>query len=158
MHGLLTALVLTAAPSAPTDAECAPLPAQAAGRLPFQAGEKLDYEIDLLGGLKIGTVEFEVQPPERIGSELLLPIRAHAAGDGFVASIGKLESNATTWLRIHDLLPVRYREDYTERGGHYWTDVHFTQASPCRVQFAFGQPNGSGEKSFPCGSEALDLI
>jgi hypothetical protein len=159
MFGLWLSLTLAAPPPPPSDAECKALPALATSRLPFQAGEKLDYDIDLIGGIKVGAVEMEVRPPERIGADLLLPIRAHAKGDGLVASIGKLESDATSWLRIHDLHPVRYREDYSERGAKYWTDVSFTEpGKPCRIHFTFGQPNGGGERTLACGSDGLDVL
>jgi hypothetical protein len=159
MLALWLSLALAAPPPIPSNAECKALPPLALSRLPFQAGEKLDYDIDLIGGIKVGTVEMEVQPPERIDGELLLPIRAHAKGDGLVASIGKLESNATSWLRMHDLHPRRYREDYSERGAQYWTDVTFTEAGQaCRIHFFFGQPNVNGERTFGCGSDALDVL
>ena len=35
---------------------CQALPPLVPSRLPFQAGEKLDYDIDLIGGIKVGTV------------------------------------------------------------------------------------------------------
>ena len=76
-----------------------------------------------------------------------------------MASIGKLKSDATSWLRIHDLHPFRYREDYTERSGSYWTDVRFPEAGqPCRVHFAFGQPGGNGERTVACGNDVLDVL
>jgi hypothetical protein len=81
MLGLWISLVLTAPPPAPSDAQCKALPAQSTSRLPFQAGERLDYDIDLIGGIKVGTVEMEVMPPDRVAGELVLPIRAHAKGD-----------------------------------------------------------------------------
>ncbi len=159
MLALWLSLTLAASPPVPSDVACQALPAQAASRLPFQAGEKLDYDIDLIGGIRVGTVEMEVQPPERLAGDLVLPIRAHAKGDGLVASIGKLESNATSWLRMRDLHPVRYREDYSERGAKFWTDVGFSEAGkPCRIHFTFGQPNGTGERSFACGSYGLDVL
>jgi len=159
MLALWLSFALAAPHPAPSDAECKALPAQAASRLPFQAGEKLDYDIDLIGGIKVGSVEMEVGTPERLEGDLLLPIRAHAKGDGLVASIGKLESNATSWLRMHDLHPLRYREDYSERGSKFWTDVGFSEpGKPCRIHFTFGQPNGSGERTFACGSDGLDVL
>jgi len=159
MLSIWLSIALAAPPPPPGDAECKGLPALAASRLPFQAGEKLDYEIDLIGGIKVGTVEMEVQPPEGTDGDRLLPIHAHAKGNGLVASIGKLESNATSWLRMHDMRPRRYREDYSERGAKYWTDVNFTEAGKaCRIHFTFGQPNGGGERTFACGGDALDVL
>jgi hypothetical protein len=159
MLALWLSLSLSAPPPIPSDAECPALPSLATSRFPFQAGEKLDYEIDMLGGIKLGTVEMEVDAPEHVGGDLVLPIRAHAQGDGFIASIGKLKSDAKSWVRIHDLHPTRYREDYTERAGAYWTDVQFpAPGQPCKVHFSFGQPGGVGERTVACGSDVLDVL
>lgn len=154
---VLTAL-LAATPTVPSDADCPALPGLVGSRLPFRAGEKLDFDIDLLGGLKIGSVEMEVEPPERQHGLLILPIKAHAISNGVAAAIGHVESRATSWLRIHDLHPVHYREDYSQPDGSYWTDVSFSVARPHQIRFRFGQPNGTGDRAFPYGSDALDVV
>jgi Protein of unknown function (DUF3108) len=159
MFELCLGLVLVAsATSAPSDAECGPLPSLSGSHLPFQAGEHLDYEVDLLGGLKAGTVQMEVSAPERGDQTLLLPVKATAHANGLLASIGKIDSSATTWLKIHDLHPARYREDYTLADGKYWTDVTFSDTVPHRVRFTFGQPKGSGARLLAFGNDALDPV
>lgn len=158
VHGAWLVFWLAAPPPVPKDAECAPLPPVTGSRLPFIAGEKLDYDVDLLGGLKIGTVEMEVESPAREHGTVLLPIRAHAAANGLAAAIGRVQSDATTWLGIHDLHPVRYREDYTQPDGTYWTQVSFAQAPAHQIRFTFSQPNGKGERTFPYGNDALDVV
>ena len=159
MQAPVLALFLAASPAAvPKDSECAALPSLAGSRLPFAAGEKLDYDVDLLGGLKIGTVEMEVRPPERQHGSLLLPVEAHAAANGLAAAIGRVQSDATTWLRIHDLHPVHYREDYTQPDGTYWTEVTFPATRPHQIHFNFSQPNGKGERIFPYGNDVLDVV
>jgi hypothetical protein len=152
------ALWLSANPAVPKDAECAALPALPGSRLPFGAGEKLDYDVDLLGGVKIGTVEMEVGKPEKQNGRTLLPIVAHAAANGLAAAIGQVKSDATTWLSIHDLHPVHFREDYTQPDGSYWTDVSFPPARPHQIHFNFSQPNGKGERNFAYANDALDVV
>ncbi len=160
MSALALALWLAATPTIPRDADCAALPPLPGSRLPFHAGDKLDYDVDLLGGLRIGTVEMEVHAPERgeRGHGTLLPISAHAAAEGLVSTLGKVTSDATTWLDIHDLHPTHYREDYTQPDGKYWTEVTFPAARPRQIHFTFSQPNGTGERALPYANDALDVV
>ena len=103
----------------------------------------------------------EVHPPEpadRAHGGTLLPISAHAAAEGLATSIGKVTSDATTWLRIHDLHPAHYREDYTQPDGKYWTEVTFPSTKPHQIHFKFSQPSGTGELAQGYGNDALDVV
>ena len=151
-------LLMAAAPAVPADVDCAPLPMASSSKLPFRAGEHLDFDIDVLGGLKIGAVGMEVGVPERQSKILLLPIKAHGVASGLAASVGKLDSTATTWLRIHDLHPQHYREDYVQPNGQFWTEVLFPTALPHQIHLRFGQPNGTGERAFGYGNDVLDVV
>jgi hypothetical protein len=145
-------------PSYPNDAHCGPLPAAKRERLPFRAGEKLFYDVDFLGGIKVGRVTIETLPPRRIGGTLAMPVHAEAESTGVIQSVGKVQSSATSNLRVHDLHPFQYREDYSWSDGKYWTEVTFSSARPHQIRFKYGQPNGTGDRAYPYANDALEVV
>ncbi len=160
LAGSLLSLVLSlsASPSYPPDPHCGPLPALEHRRLPFRADEKLYYEVDLLGGIKVGRVMLETLPPKRVGGTLAMPVHATAESTTSLPALGKITSSATTQLRVHDLHPFQYREDYEQSDGKYWTEVTFSPSRPHQIRFKFGQPNGTGERAYPYANDALEVV
>ncbi|MHB8417143.1 MAG: DUF3108 domain-containing protein [Myxococcales bacterium] len=142
----------------PSDAQCRALPPLPDHRLPLRAGERLDYDVDLLGGVKAGTVTLEVRPPEHQEGGVTLPIAVHAASNDFFSKFGKFDSRAVSYLRPRDLHPVRYHEDFVQSGRKYWTDVFFPSAGPHLVRTRYGNPTATGEKTFPFANDALDAL
>jgi hypothetical protein len=155
--GLL--LASTVSSTYPSDQHCGPLPAPKHERLPFRADEKLLYDVDLLGGgLKIGRVSIQTLPPRRIGGTLAMPVHAEAQSVGTLPGVGRVDSTATSNLRVHDLHPFQYREDYEWADGKYWTEVSFPSGRPHQIKFKYGQPNGTGERAYPYGNDALEVV
>jgi hypothetical protein len=159
LAALCLLLASTASPSYPPDQHCGPLPAPKRERLPFRADEKLMYDVDLLGGgLKVGRVSLETLPPRRIGGTLAMQVHAEAESLGALPGLGKIESSATTTLRVHDLHPFQYREDYDWTDGKYWTEVTFPTSRPHLIKFRYGQPGGNGERAYPYANDALEVV
>ncbi|HUB10066.1 MAG TPA: DUF3108 domain-containing protein [Myxococcales bacterium] len=158
----LTAVAAAPAPGplepVPTDAQCRALPALPAHRLPLRVGERLDYDIDFLGGVKAGTVTLEVKPPEHQEGGVTLPIAVHAESNEFFSKFGKFDSSAVSYLRPRDLHPLRYHEDFVEAGRKYWTDVFFPSSGPRLMRTRYGNPSSSGEKIYPFAADALDVV
>ncbi|MHB1846834.1 MAG: DUF3108 domain-containing protein [Deltaproteobacteria bacterium] len=160
MLPLVAAFLLSAAAAAPmpTAAQCHRLPEAPARRLPFRTGERLEYAVDLLGGIQVGTVTLDLLPPVRRGAALTLPARAHALGSEFFSRFGKIDSLAVSYLRPRDLHPASYREDFFASGGRYWTEVTFPDVGPGAVRVRMGNPRGSGERRFASAADALDTV
>jgi hypothetical protein len=87
-----------------------------------------------------------------------MQVRAEAESLGTLPGVGKVSSTATTTLRVHDLHPFQYREDYEWTDGKYWTEVTFPTTRPHQIKFKYGQPNGTGERAYPYGSDALEVV
>ena len=155
---VLAALPAAAAETLPSNAECRALPALPAHRLPLRAGERLQYDVDFLGGVKAGTVTLEVRAPEEQAGSLTVPVSVHAESNDFFSKFGKLDSTAVTYLRPRDLHPLRYHEDFVESGRKYWTDVFFPSSGPHVVRTRYGNPTSTGERSYPFASDALDVV
>jgi hypothetical protein len=144
----------------PSNAQCRPLPALPRHRLPIRSGESLEYDIDFLGGVRVGSVTMVAEPPIEENGGTLLPISVHAVSNEFFSKIGRLDSKARTFLRPRDLRPVRYHEEFIESERHFATDVVFPSpgASPRVVKVHFVNPTTSGDHAFPFASTALDAL
>ena len=142
----------------PTDAQCHALPSLPRGRLPLRAGERLEFTVDVLGGMKAGTLTMETLPAERHDGVLTLPIAAHAQSTGLFSRLGKIDSRGISYLKPHDLHPASFHEDFLGTGGKYWTEVTFPTTSPRVVHVRFGDPKGVGVRAFPSGADALDAV
>jgi hypothetical protein len=145
-------------PPIPSNAQCHPLPALPAHRFPIRAGERLDYDIDFLGGVKVGTVTILVEPPVAEDGGVVLPISVHALSNEFFSKFGRVDSTAKSYLRPRDLRPVRYHEDFVDAERHYSTDVLFPVSGPHVVKTHFVNPTASGDRVFPFANDALDVL
>ena len=155
------ALLLAAAAAEepiPAVSRCRALPELPARRLPFRTGERLEYSVDLLGGVPAGRVTLDLLAPVRRFGALTLPARAHALGSEFFQRFGKVDSLGVSYLRPRNLHPASYREDFLGPGGKYWTEVGFPELGPGRVRVRFGNPGGGGEKSLFSAPDALDDV
>ncbi len=142
----------------PTNAQCRALPPMPAHRLPIRAGERLEYAIDFLGGVKAVTVTMHTQPPQHHDGALMLPVSVHAESNDFFSKFGKIDSNALTWLRLRDLHPMSYHEDFIDSGRKYLTEVSFPASGPHVVKTHYVNPTTSGDRLFPYASDALDAV
>ncbi len=145
-------------PPIPTNAQCHALPPLPARRLPLRSGERLDYDVDFLGGIKAGSVTLSMRPPVQRDGSLALPVSVHAVSSQLVSHFGKVDSSATSYLRPRDLHPSHYREDFVGDGQHFWTEVGFPNQGPHVVHARWGNPTKRGEKAYPYGSDALDMV
>ncbi len=148
----------TASPTIPTNAQCRALPALPAHRFPIRVGERLEYDIDCRGGGKVGTVTLLVEPPAKENGEPVLPVSVHALSNEFFSKFGRIDSKARSFLRPRDLRPLHYHEEFIEAERHYSTEVLFPSSGPHLVKAHFVNPTANGDRAFPFGNDALDVL
>jgi hypothetical protein len=132
-----------------------------AHRFPIRVGERLDYDIDFLGGVKVGTVTLLVEPPATETGEsggVTLPVSVHAVSNEFFSRFGRIDSRARSYLRPRDLRPLHYHEEFIDADRHYSTEVLFPSSGPHVVKAHFVNPTVHGDRTFPFGNDALDVL
>ncbi len=106
--------------------QCAALPE--AGPVPWKPGERLHYDIDVLGA-NAGKLVLVALPPVGKGRSAEYPLRALAASNSFFSKIRRVRGRATSYVRAKDLHPRRYREDTNEGGVVKWAEAVFKKPS-----------------------------
>jgi hypothetical protein len=77
-----------------------------AGSLPFGPGEKLSFDVTLLG-IRTGKIHLEVDPRERRDGTWAYPLRATAKTESLFSVLGSLDGKMISWLDVGDLKPAR---------------------------------------------------
>ena len=102
----LASLLVSAAPCT--------LPALRAGPLPWRPGEILQYDLEVMGMVKAGTMSLEAGRPMFGGTQI--PLKAHVKNTSVFAKIRRIVGTAMSWVDAKTLLPERARDDVLEDG------------------------------------------
>lgn len=138
-------------------APCTPLPAPT-HLLPWEPGERLAYDLDVLGA-QAGKLSLVALPPIGKGNSQELSFRALAASNSFFSKIRKVRGRSTSYVRARDMLPRRYREDSKEGKLTRGADVFFkrpNEGKVVKVDFQRNQVKGTAE--LPYSSQAFDPL
>lgn len=126
----LAALALTAG-------DCR-LPPLRDGALPWRPGEKLAYDIDIMGIVKAGAVTLEAQRPAFRGTQV--PVAARLRNTSIFAKVRKIQGSALTWMDASTLLPERYRDEVLENGVRKISDTRMgTGSGEVTVENQYGE-------------------
>ncbi|AKU91219.1 DUF3108 domain-containing protein [Vulgatibacter incomptus] len=106
---------------------CTPLP-PSASKLPWEAGERLSFEIDVMGA-SAGNLVLIAMPPVGKGTSQELPFRSLAASNSFFSKVRRVRGRSTSYVRAKDFHPRRYEEETNEGGVLRSAQVVFTRPS-----------------------------
>ncbi len=148
MTALLAALLLSASPA------CG-LPPLRPGPLPFREGERLSFDLDVMGVMKAGTLRAVVEP--FVAGGALVPVRVRLQNTSVFAKVRRVRGQATSWFDARTLQPDRYRDDVDEDGVRKSTEVKL-RGQPAQVAFSWQLGDKKGVTRFPRQAEALDLV
>lgn len=140
----------------PSDEECRRLP-RARAPWPFESGELLEYEIDVLTA-RAAHLSFAVLPRSGRGPSAELPVRARAQTHSVFAQVRRVKSQGTSYLRVADLRPIRMREDAIEDGVLKRAEVAFSPDGRREVVIDWRRGDETGQFRHPYAHDALDLI
>ena len=91
---------------------CQPLPPPS-GAIPWEPGERLSYDIDVVGA-QAGKLALVALPPVGKGASAEYPFRALAASNSFFSKIRRVRGRSTSYVRARDMHPRRYEEQSQE--------------------------------------------
>lgn len=156
------ALAVALALAAPAASQAAPpaaldcrLPPLADGPRPWRTGEQLEFELDVLGMVKTGTLQLSVEPPMSGGK--IVSLRARAKTTAAVANIRKFAAVGLSWIDARTLLPERYRDEADENGVRKVSDTRIDAGVPqVTITYRFGERGG--ETVHPRAGEVLDPV
>lgn len=142
-----TALLLAASQSA------CPLPPLRTGPLPWKPGEKLSYDVDVMGVVKAGTVTLAAERSV-LGQ---IPVQARVRNTSVFAKIRKLTGTALSWLDQKTLRPARYRDEIIDRGVRKLTDARLSSKTP-QISLELQQDQEKYVATFDREGEVIDLL
>ena len=108
---------------------CPPLPALIRGKPPFPAGEKLSYDLDVVGA-HAARMTLGLKAARSGRDSQVLPIVLHAQTGTLFSKIRSLKANIRCDLSQRSLLPTEILEDVTVNGRRYRNEISFTEADP----------------------------
>jgi hypothetical protein len=133
------------------------LPAPRAGSTPWKPGERLAFDLDVMGMVKAGTVALSAEPPVSKGGPM--PIKAHVRNTSIFAKIRRVNAVAISWLAPKTLRPERYREEGYENEVHKITDARIgDHAQKPHVALSVQIGKMKKTETFPRQGELLDLV
>jgi hypothetical protein len=142
-------------PQPPLPACSAPLPKPRAGPVPWPTGEKLTYDIDVMGATA-GRMTFDVLPAAGKAASAEIPVHVSAESNTFFNKVRKVKGEVTSWLRPRDLHPSHFHEDLAENAMTRAADVVFGDRS---ADIAWRSNNSTqGNTHPPTGPDALDYV
>jgi hypothetical protein len=130
------------------------LPPLRGGALPFQPGETLSYDVDVMGVVKAGSASLAVEPPILNGT--LLPLRARFKNTSVFAKVRKARGYALSWIDPTTLRPQRYRDEGEEDGIRKSTDTRLDRPGPVTMAWSFG--GNKGTSTMQRQGDVLDLL
>ncbi len=137
--------------SAP-ETSCA-LPALRGEPLPWDPGEIIGYDIDIMGIVKAGSASLAVERP-MLGQ---IAVKARIRNTSVFAKVRKLSGTALSWLDEKTLRPARYRDEVMENGVRKLTDARISQRAPeITIETQFG--NQKEAVAFSREGEVIDLL
>lgn len=92
---------------------CHPMPAST--KVPWETGERLSFELDVMGA-SAGSLALMALPPVGTGTSKEYVLRALAASNSFFSKVRRVRGRSTAFVRAGDLHPRRY-EEHTDEGG-----------------------------------------
>ena len=134
MLGSILAAALAAAPP------CG-LPQLRDGPRPFQTGETLTFDFDVMGVVKAGTLSLSVEPPISRGT--LVPLRARVRNSSVFAKMRRVKAFALSWVGAQSLRPQRYRDEAEEDGVRKVTDTRLDRPGPVTMTWELGEKTGT---------------
>lgn len=141
----------------PSAEQCTPLPA-ASPELPWSPGEKLAYDIDVMGAYA-GKLSLVALPAVGTGRSKEYPLRALAATNSFVSQMKRFRGRATSYVRSRDLHPRRYQEESNEGGLIRTADVVFGKRDEDRrVTVQWTRDKRKGKRVQRYAHDAFDPI
>jgi hypothetical protein len=154
MTPLAAALATALATALAAPGECG-LPALAALR-PFQPGEVLQFDVDVMGVVKAGTLQLSVERPILGGTQL--PLRARVRNTSVFAKVRRLKAAGFSWVDATTLRPQRFRDEMEEDGLRKSTDVRLDRPGP-NLAMAWTRGDQRGRTEMARGhAVVLDLI
>ncbi len=129
------------------------LPPLREAALPWEPGETLGYDIDVMGVVKAGVASLAVERP-LLGQ---IQIRARVRNTSIFAKVRKLSGIALSWLDERTLRPARYRDEVMENGVRKLTDARMPErAAQTTIEMQWGDLQHS--VSFAREGMVVDLL
>lgn len=146
-----------AARQAPADASsCAPLPPPAS--LPWDATERLYYDVDVMGALA-GKLTLFAHPPTGAGEGQEMILRAMAASNSFFSKIRQVRGRSASHVRTHEFRPRRYQEESQEGGVDRSAEVDFRKEKGGKlVAIDWKRDGRKGRRRYPSQQDVLDPV
>jgi hypothetical protein len=118
------------------------LPALRPGPVPWRPGEVLQYDLEVMGMVKAGTMSMEAGRPMFGGTQI--PLKANVKNSSIFAKIRRLSGTAFSWVDARKLLPERARDDVLEDGVKKTSDARIKgDAATVTIETDFGGQKGS---------------
>ncbi|HEY0838572.1 MAG TPA: DUF3108 domain-containing protein [Vulgatibacter sp.] len=136
---------------------CEALPAPTYGE-PWPAGERLSYEIDVMGA-SAGSLVMMALPPVGVGTSRELRFRALAASNSFFSKVRRVRGRSNSYVRAKDMHPRRYEEESSEGGVYKSADVVFQRPSEGKlVKVDWKRDLQKGRNNLRYANEAFDPV
>ncbi len=137
---------------------CPPLPTSVGENLPWQPGERLSFDIDVVGA-RAGKLSLVALPPVGKGKSAELPFRALAASNSFFSKIRKVRGRSTSYVRARDMHPRRYEENSKEGKLTKSAVVVFERPSEGgKIRIDYKRNNARRKSSHAYLNEAFDPV
>ena len=131
------------------------LPALRAGPLPWRPGEVLQFDLEVMGMVKAGTMSMEAGRPMFDGTQI--PLKARVRNTSVFAKIRRIVGTAFSWVDSKTLLPERARDDVLEDGVKKVSDARIRGDQPAvTIETDFGGQKGSA--SYERQGAVLDAL
>ncbi|HWV38825.1 MAG TPA: DUF3108 domain-containing protein [Vulgatibacter sp.] len=138
-----------------TPCEAMPAPSQ---KEPWPAGERLSFEIDVMGA-SAGNLVLMALPPVGKGTSRELPLRALAASNSFFSKVRRVRGRSTSYVRARDMHPRRYEEESNEDGVHRSANVVFQRPSEgAVVKVDWRRDEEKGRANLRYANDAFDPV
>lgn len=129
-------IVAAALASLLVSAEPCTLPALRPGPLPWRPGEVLQYDLEVMGMVKAGTMAMEAGRPMFDGTQI--PLKARVKNTSVFAKIRRIVGTAMSWVDAKTLLPERARDDVLEDGVKKVSDARIRGEAAVVIETDFG--------------------
>lgn len=135
---------------------CQPLPGAAS--LPWQGGERLAYDVDVMGA-QAGKLTLVAFPPLGSGGSQEIPLRALAASNSFFSKIRHVRGRSSSYVRTRDLRPRKYNEETNEGGVLRSADVVFRRPDQGgSVSVKWKRDKRAGQEDFRSNESPFDSL
>ena len=131
------------------------LPALRPGPLPWRTGEVLQFDLEVMGMVKAGTMSMEAGRPMFDGTQI--PLKARVKNTSVFAKIRRIVGTAFSWVDAKTLLPERARDDVLEDGVKKVSDARIRGDQPAvTIETDFGGQKGSA--TYERQGQVLDAL